>query len=454
MTVIMKNLFLVCFLTHLSLEATYAQKALPTSLQPYSVNWHHTIVEGLHRMGYDMPTKSEQSADNASVSTRSANLRLDSTKTFYGYFNSDSTPLFRTYFTYPNATRKIEQNAQFDNGEWFNMNRSTIDTDPSGRIVGVLSEFFNIETQAYQFDSKLAAYPHGNSDTEVDSLFAWQWDTDNGDWKLLIAVRNVFNAQGQLIQNNSFLELFSQPTQFRDEYTYDNAGNNTLIQSYVVTGATAFLTGFREFSYVNGLPTQVVAYGMDNQFQPVPQSKIEYSYNNIGKEDTVRSFEWNFDVQNWLKTQEDFYRYDDQQRNIFKERRFGQAGEEEREQFEYHYQSDDLLSLEESFIWDGSGAYFLADRKYYYYSEATTAINDRPSMAESLAISPNPTTGVLWLGLQEPAQLRIFDISGIQVSNGTLSPDNTLNIVDLPSGIYIVTAQTATGFFTGKVVKE
>jgi hypothetical protein len=455
MTAHTKRIVFLCLLAQLALEATHAQKALPLSLQPHATNWHHTIVEGLHRMGYAMPTKSEQPADNSGgVSARSSNLRLDSTKTFYGYTTLDSTPLFRTRFAYPSVSRKIEQNAEFDNGAWLDMNRSTIDTDPQGRIVAVLAEVFDPAEQAYRFDSQLSAYPHGDSDTEVDSLFAWQWNVENGEWQLLIAVRNVFNAQGQLVESNSFLDLFGQPATLRDKYTYDPAGNNTLIQSYLVVEALEFLTGFRELTYVNNLPTQVVAYMMDDQFQPLPQSKIEYAYTSFGKEDTVKSYEWDFAAQNWAKVQEDILRYDAQQRNIFKERRFFQEGVEEREQLVFKYREENLLALEESYIWDGGGFYFLADRKYYYYTEGTTAITDRPGRALALAVSPNPTTDFLRLGLQETAQLVVYDMGGAQVSSATVSPGNTLSITDLPSGVYFLAAQTASGFFTGKVVKE
>lgn len=76
------------------------------------------------------------------------------------------------------------------------------------------------------------------------------------------------------------------------------------------------------------------------------------------------------------------------------------------------------------------------------------------SLPRTLPLSPNPTTGLVRLGLPAlSADIRVFDVSGKEVMRKNLQNENLiLDLSALPDGIYVVAARHAGATWLGKVV--
>ena len=84
-------------------------------------------------------------------------------------------------------------------------------------------------------------------------------------------------------------------------------------------------------------------------------------------------------------------------------------------------------------------------------------VNSTNSDASVLNVYPNPNTGAFIMNLttenNEPASVVITNIVGEKVKEFTISTNNTTNIkLDQPAGIYFLSANTATGRYTAKLI--
>lgn len=452
----MKNsLFLFVFLTGFLVQVS-AQKTLPPSLQPFAQHLDYKIVKSLHSMGFEMPATPGQVVAKAGAQDRSNELQLDSTIQFYAYSipeATDSLPLARTRYKYLQADVKVEINDYFENGVWLPLNRSTHISDDLGRLIEAEAEVFDPSAQGYRPDSRVLAYPHEDSPVLLDSFFVWQWNVNTLEWVMLMFNRNVYDDQDRLIENYTSFDLFGQPLVFKDVYTYDANGDNTLIETFGLIDGLEYPAGKRTISYVNHLPVELIYYVTSELGEYEAQSRITYTYTEFDREEQVDSYEWSLETNGWVNTQSILFTYDDVQRvssktTIF----FEQDGSETRDVVDYYYRKGDLLALEEVFFRDAEGLYTLSDRKYYYYSEQTSAAEE--PRAIPLKVQPNPTTGMVQLSLKEPALIRIYNTRGELVSSGEYRPDYLLNLSDLPDGLYFITARATGEQYTGRIVKQ
>lgn len=450
----MKN-SLIALLWAILLVPASAQKNLPKSLLPYFENLNPKVISALSKAGFD-PKTSNSRKTHSSVQLRSGALQLDSTKSFFGYDfigANDTTPLLRTIYEYPLPSLEVQTYAQFDQDAWQNLSRSNLSKDNLNRIVEVYAEAF--DTLKYDFvpDSRAVAFPHEDSQVLIDSIQVYSWDTLAMDWLLIFYVTNKFDAQDRLVESISSFDYFGQPLLLKDVHTYDANGDNTLIESFTLFNGLEIPSGRRELSYQNHLLTQVVNYMDDGAGGLFAQGKIQYSYTTFEQQEQVDTYQWSFDLNDWAQTQGDAYGYDNAQRVISKESVvYNQDGSEERNLSKYDYVEGDKLQSEANYYWSQS-AFFLSDRNFYYYSDETLA-NQNPGSALPLLLSPNPSTGFARLNLTESATFQIYDAQGILVKSGAYTPNNVLNISDLPSGLYFVTASAENEQYVGRLVKE
>ena len=72
-------------------------------------------------------------------------------------------------------------------------------------------------------------------------------------------------------------------------------------------------------------------------------------------------------------------------------------------------------------------------------------------------VHPNPTTDLLQIeleGREQIAQFQLVDLQGKIVAEQALTDNETIDLRELPSGVYLYTIQTATHIQTGKIIKE
>ncbi len=78
--------------------------------------------------------------------------------------------------------------------------------------------------------------------------------------------------------------------------------------------------------------------------------------------------------------------------------------------------------------------------------------NSDPYRPDRLRISPNPTSGKVFLGNEKIESIRVFDLFGqlLKTEKGTTE----LGLNEFPDGVYFLEIQTPTGSFIKKVVKK
>jgi len=451
----MKNLFMPALCWALAISQLFAQKNLPQSVSGLSVNWPHSVKNMLGTAGYDLPGDRAQAIAQFGEGTRNSELQLDSTVTFTGYAAGDSTPIFRTTHAYPLDGTEVQIEWYNENDDWQPLNRNTVIKDDLGRLVETMAEGYDPAAQAFIPDSRLELFPRGNSPDLVDSILVYVWDADQNDWLLLLSILNSFDIHGRLAESVTTIDVFGQPWLFKDVHVYDDNGDNTLIESFLVDSGFEIPTNLLVMEYENHLRILVTALVFDG-FEFIPQSRNAYEYTDFAKDSIVTSFEWDETANDWANIQTVLYGYDDMQRVSLKETRFYEmGGGESREQLAYSYVEDELLALEETYIWDSGGSYFLTDRKYYYYSGEEPSSVYNPMPVNALRMFPNPTTRFLQVDLEGNGPVQVFDGAGRLVLQHRGQPGAIiLDFSALPAGIYTVRAVSADKYYAGKLVKQ
>ncbi len=439
----------------LAISQLFAQKTLPQSVSRTSANWSHSMIKMLGAAGYEIPEDWAQPNAKVGVNARNSELQLDSTVTFTNYAVSDSTPIFRTTHAHPLSDSEVQIEWYFENNDWQPLNRNTVITDDLGRLVETMSEAFDPSAQAYTLDSRLEIFPRGDSPDLVDSVFVYAWDANLNVWQRLMSILNSFDDEGRIAESLTTIDVFGQPLQFKDVHVYDVNGDNTLIESYLVDSGFEIPANQVVMEYENHLLKLATSLEFDG-FEFLPQSQNAYTYTAFAQDSIVTSFEWDAAANDWANTQTVIYDYDDLQRMSLRETRYYEVGGgESREQLVYSYLEDELLALEETYIWDGGGSYFLSDRKYYYYNGGQPSSVNNPLPVNALRMFPNPTTQYLQVALEENGPVQVFDQTGRMVLQhdgqaGTV----ILDVSALPAGIYMVYAVSTDKYYAGKLVKQ
>jgi hypothetical protein len=450
----MKNNHLLPLLLVLIANSVFAQKQLPRAVRPYAADWTWTLVKSMHRAGFDMPTMPH--SETRGVQSRSP-LRLDSTKTFYAYSlspASDSVPFFRTTYTYLQTDTKIETDYQHTGADWLALSRTTLKADALGRLVLAEAEAYDPDAQTYHPDSKLEIYPHGDSPELIDSFFTWLWDSTALDWRIILSVRNTFDAQDRLVENLSSVDYFGDPAIFKEVYSYDDNGDNHLIEEFAILGDDVFPSARTEIDYVDHKPIEVLYSEFDGT-EFYPKDRINYAYSLFGAVRLQMNFQWDIVSQTFKMNQRIEYGFDNAQRVASKINKIIEAnGAEALDLTTYAYVEGDDLYLEMYLLWDDDAFDWKLDgKKYYYYDNALSA--DAPQgEALALAVWPNPATGLVRLSLPETGAVQVFDAAGRMVLARDLQTDQALDITALPAGLYVLTAQSEGAFYRGKMLKQ
>ncbi|MBK9017342.1 MAG: hypothetical protein IPM82_26640 [Saprospiraceae bacterium] len=180
----MKNIVLPALCWALAISQLFAQKTLSPSVAAYSANWSNSVKKSLKAAGFNLPTPAAQPDMNQVLNTRSSELQLDSTLSFYDYGlnGNDSLPIYRTIYTYPAADTKVQVDYQIENNAWTTLNRITLVYDEQQRLIKTTAELFEHSIQEFILDSRIEVFPHGNSPDFVDSVFVSAWNPDVQDW--------------------------------------------------------------------------------------------------------------------------------------------------------------------------------------------------------------------------------------------------------------------------------
>lgn len=448
-----KSLSIALFLFLIS-HLAFAQKTLSPGVQAHIDHAPASLIRMLHRAGFEWA--SDRAGQMAGSTQQRDMLRLDSTKTFYAYnpATGDSTPLSRTHYLYPSANSKTEISFQFDNGYWTPLNRVTYVSDDQQRQTEVLAEVFDTIQQQYYLESRLEIFPHGDSPERIDSVFTYAYDTTAQTWLLLLASRNAFDAQDRLQASVTMIDYFGSPVVFKDLYSYDENGDNFLIESSGIFDGEEVPTGKTEMNYVDHQVIESTLYVTDG-VAFYPEKRNNYAYTLFGAIRKEMNFVYDVAIENFrLRHTTDFF-YDAQQRLAGKENTEIQPNAwDVKERISYAYKQDEDLYMEFVHFWDDDQFDWILDSKKYYYYQGSTAVDPTPGVAGALAVSPNPGTGVFRLNLDNEAQVKVFDTTGKMLQSSILQAGQQLDISTLPPGVYAIVAQEPHRVLNGKIVKQ
>lgn len=449
----MKQYILPVLLWTLALSHAFAQQTLSPSAQQNLGLLPTNALKLLTKAGF----VTAQSSNTLTADERTNPLQLDSTKTFVGYnvnAGQDSTPLDRTIYQYPQANKRIETNYQFVNDAWVPTDRSNITIDALEREPSAVSELFDNSTQTWVLDSRYQAFFHGDAIDKFDSLQVFDWDETLPGWALAFSVRNTYDAQNRLIISESTFDFDGQVALLRDVYSYNASGDNHLIESFIVSSGFELPSGKTELQYTNHLLIQEIKYASAGFSGFVPSDRVVYAYNANNKVKQQNTSVYMPGVNDWAPTQTQLFSYDAELRLSEQEIITTEPGTpEDKIRLNYVYKQDEKLALENIFVWE-AGAYVLSDRKYYYYTAGSAGLFPTPGNVQSLAMFPNPGSGVVQLTLENEAVVMVFDASGKLMDSQVLVPGSSLNLSALPQGIYQIVATDNQARFTGRFIKQ
>ena len=448
----MKHYILPVLLWTLAAGQTFAQK----TLSPSALAHFENLPQPVQNMLDGAVTSTGLVVDQTGASSRNKPLQLDSTKLFANYpptGTPDSTPLIRSIFQYPQPGFEVETQAQFTGADWRPATRLTTEFDAQDRIHERIAEDYDVATQTFQLGSKLQMFPRGNSPVLIDSVKAFLWDDDLGDWAFAFQLTNTFNAQDKIITALTSFEIDGDPTSFLDQYSYNGNGDNHLIESFLISNGFSIPTGKQEFMYLNHLLIQVIDFTSNGVGTLAPATRNTYAYDPSKLLIQQNIYTWVPGVNDWNPDQNVVFTYDNVNRLVVKETEVLQNGQKER--LTFAYVEDENLALEARYLWNTAQNTFVLDnRKYYYYAEETSTVLPSPRTIETLIMSPNPSTGTVQFSMRTEAKVQVFDAAGHLVQSVILQPGESLNLGALTTGIYHVTARSADASFAGKMIKQ
>lgn len=451
----MKRFFLPVLGWTLAMSHLFAQHQLPLSIQDYAVNWSYSVKQMLEAGGYEVPGPHAEFALLPDIKTRSNELQLDSTVTFFGYETpSDSTPLFKVVYNYPQEHIEVITEHFYDLDHWTPLARTTLVEDELGRLVDAVAQQYDDVSGNFIPDSRILSFPHGNTE-QMDSFFVLAWNTDLKDYVRQLGVWNQFDSLDRLIESRSSIEIFEVPLEFVDRYIYNNEGDNIRIESYLFDGSEEILATVQENFYIDHLLATSFTMVSEGPNGLITESKVEYEYTASGKQSLVEIFNHDPEKNDWKLIQVNGFLYDEEERLITQEDHVSDEFEFwTRSKTTYEYVRDEYVSIESGYYYDNNfDVWVLEDKKHFYYDGLSAVDPEDPIIADAAFLWPNPSAGEVQVKLPGKVSVHIYTISGQFVQKYYLAPgDKMLDLSSLPAGIYQVMAKSDEDYFSGKLL--
>lgn len=387
------------------------------------------------------------------VEERGAGLQLDSTVTFTNYTQTDSLPIAKVEFNYLSPTMTVQTEYTGNNNAWERASRTAQTFDDLGRTTFAISEIF--ENGVWVPDSKVEAFPHGNSLTLLDSFIVSAWNTDLNKWVRALTNASSYDDQDRAVAIfTQFHDFLGQDLALLDELSYDDNGDNFLtIQSLFEQGVWTPFTRI-ETEFDNHRPVVSTTLLIIDDTNTMPQNKTETEYTPSGQTGVIRNYAWSFDTFEWQLEQTIGYLYDNNDRVVSEVVDIPGGDTPTRTWKQTGYVDGDDIHFEINRAWDFAAQnWVLVDKTFYYYSNTTS--NDDVVNAGPLPLSPNPTTGFVRLPATEDARIMVLSAQGVAVQPALVNLDNgQIDLSNLPGGVYYISVQKGNQRQTGTIVKQ
>jgi len=257
------------------------------------------------------------------------------------------------------------------------------------------------------------------SDGSISTVINYYWNTSINDWKESGKHSYVYDANNNLIQ-----EVYSTWDAGNDtwadykkfDYEYDNDGNLTTKTE-------------SDWNYT------------DNKWDIKYQNT--YSYNPSGGTASNAILRWDTDANALVYSSKTEFYYDASMQ-------FDETIYPEPKDKEYIWPNKLTGKIEYSYVNDQ----FVEDKRYTMsYSEATYTPVAETAQA-SLKVYPNPSSDrIIFEPVNGPCNVEVFSAEGKQMISKQLK-GNSLNIGNLPQGVYLYKLYTDDKVFTGRFIKK
>lgn len=122
------------------------------------------------------------------------------------------------------------------------------------------------------------------------------------------------------------------------------------------------------------------------------------------------------------------------------------------EKREYIYDKDNDLIITSLYFWDNINGWKCNSKEYYYYASSTTGID--VSVDSTIDLFPNPTSDIIYItGLSQPAEVMLYSIQG-RLLKTVDQVESTIDISDLPAGVYILNLTSGDQVLRERIVKR
>jgi hypothetical protein len=259
---------------------------------------------------------------------------------------------------------------------------------------------------------------------------------------------------------------------FKDEFTYDNNGNQTLYVRYNWnTESQSFVPGFKyEYTYdENGNQTLMIYYTWDTTTQFfVPGFKYEYTYDENGNQTLFKSYNWDsvsevfYEYSKDMKSYDEFgYVLDYEIHNWIQE--LGQMKPVNKTVYSTLSETETNL-VREGIIYEYDTNFNTWNElegkefKSYFYYTKTSSLSTNSVEPNSFSIYPNPTKGNLNINSSESLTnpiIELYDVKGSKILSNPFRLTEPIDVSDLQPSMYIYNVKDGSEVKqSGKIIKE
>ncbi len=308
-------------------------------------------------------------------------------------------------------TENVIYNWDEDAGQWIGYRKKEYAYDAEGNLIADIKYDWSTDTQAWINDYKTETlYTNGS----ITSTMYYDWIA--GEWINKSISEYAYNPEKQLVE---LTEYWLGDLVRKQEYDYDNAGNQTLTASHSEWNATTQQWG-------NG-------------------TKTEYTYDDNNNLTSRIGFDWDAGTQAWNPTAREDGGYGEFTLDelIMPEHLYN---------FLVSFNISNNQTYGEAYMRDETNqTWELTYRSDYYYSSVLTAIEN--TYQTKLHIFPNPTSDIITFDLENSTfvTLSIYDVQGKYMGTQHLQ-NNQLSVRHLDSGVYFYQLLIDGEIFGGKFI--
>ncbi len=390
--------------------------------------------------------------------------KLDSIQEFQYDAILDFQLIQRTHYTYDNDGTKPTEYLYLKKelGSWLNDHRYNVTYNSDNNFLTENYQEWD-ETSMLWLDITRGDYEY---DEFQNNTVLTYYSYDGTNWNFANRITKEFNANNQItyllweIVYPETTEIF----QVQEFYTYDENGNNTLMEQQNWNSTSGEWENSQKFvmTYNGNLIIQQDSFiwtGGPN-WPATPQSRQIYSYTNSDIYNVVQQFDSGSGL---INSSIIYYTFNSGRPLEVEFKSWVNGAWKENSKFTFNYDGNGNTHEFYRYNWDdGLSTYIFNLKSLYFWSEAQPFVLGTSSHESLLAkMYPNPFKGELNISLKSALEseglLQMFDLQGkeiskIEIRQGVKSIK--LNYPHLSKGVYFLHFNTAKTKQTFKIIKQ